>query len=191
MIWFGWLGFTILGKTPRGAPPAWDGRRGDAVAEGRASSRPRPAAAAEAPVEGDATEVFAEAEPQDHSGAPRARPQEEAQAARVNIAVPPRAGFRYGGSPPVGADAERLLAAPTELLLGARERNPALAALDLERELATLEHEWAPYRGDAIHLELHGADPAAPTVVVAPGSATTAAGISGSPPRSRATASTR
>ncbi len=87
----------------------------------------------------------------------------------MNTAVPPRAGFRYGGSPPVGADAERLLAAPTELMLGARERNPALAALDLERELATLEHGWAPYRGDAIHLELHGADPAAPTVVVSPG----------------------
>lgn len=66
MIWFGWVGFTILGKTPRGAPPAW--ATGEAIPWLKAGQQPaKPAAAAEAPVEGDATEVFAEAEPQDHS----------------------------------------------------------------------------------------------------------------------------
>jgi len=84
-------------------------------------------------------------------------------------AGPARGGFRHGGSPPVGAEAEALLRVPTSLMLGARERNPALAALDLERGLATLEHEWASYRGAAIHLERHGAAPDAPTVVVTHG----------------------
>ncbi len=66
MIWFGWVGFTVLGKTPRGAPPAW--AAGEAMPWPKAGEQAaRPAAAAEAPVEGDATEVFAEAEPQDHS----------------------------------------------------------------------------------------------------------------------------
>jgi pimeloyl-ACP methyl ester carboxylesterase len=69
----------------------------------------------------------------------------------------------------VGADAESLLETSTGLVLDARERNPALAALDLERQLATLEHAWAPYRGLAVHLELHGDDRQAPTVVVAHG----------------------
>lgn len=82
---------------------------------------------------------------------------------------PPRSGFRHGATPPVGAAAEALLDAPTRLLLGARDRNPALAAVDLDGELAALEHEWAPYRGTAIHLERHGSDPDAPTVVIAPG----------------------
>lgn len=83
--------------------------------------------------------------------------------------APPRGGFRHGGSPPVGAAAEALLAAPTALLLDARDRNPALAALDLDRELAVLEHDWASYRGAAIHLERHGDDPDAPTVIVTHG----------------------
>jgi acylglycerol lipase len=83
--------------------------------------------------------------------------------------APPRGGFRHGGSPPTGAAAEALLAAPTELMLAARGRNPALAALDLERSIATADHRWASYRGVAIHLEHHRVDAAAPTVVVAPG----------------------
>ena len=82
---------------------------------------------------------------------------------------PPRAGFRHGDSPPTGAGAESLLAAPTALMLEARERIPALAALDLERAIATAEHRWAAYRGAAIHLEHHRADPSAPTVIVAHG----------------------
>jgi len=85
------------------------------------------------------------------------------------VGGPPRAGFRHGASPPTRAAAEELLAGPTDLLLAARDRNPALASLDLERALATLDHEWAPYRGSAIHLERHGNDPDAPTVIVAHG----------------------
>ena len=54
-------------------------------------------------------------------------------------------------------------------MLEARSRNPALAALDLEGELDALEHEWAAHRGAAIHIERHGDDPTAPTVVFAHG----------------------
>jgi acylglycerol lipase len=87
----------------------------------------------------------------------------------VSSRTPPKRGFQHGAAPPVAADAERLLATSTALLLASRERNQALATLDLERQLVRLEHEWAPYRGLAVHLERHGNDPAAPTVVVVPG----------------------
>ena len=67
-LWFGWLGFLILDRVPRGRPPAWDA--GEAI--------PWPSAGREAPkredgssedvVEGDATEVFGESqEPKDQS----------------------------------------------------------------------------------------------------------------------------
>ena len=82
---------------------------------------------------------------------------------------PPRKGFRHGPEPPRGAAAERLLEVPTRVVLEARSRNAALAALDLEGELRTLEHEWADHRGAAIHIERHGDDPTAPTVVFAHG----------------------
>jgi hypothetical protein len=63
VLWFGWLGFTILDRVPKGRPPAW--------AAGEAIPWPRPgeevAQAQPAVVEGDASEVFAESEPQDHS----------------------------------------------------------------------------------------------------------------------------
>ena len=65
MIWFAWLGFTILNRTPRGRPPAWEA--GEAIPWPRPGEEPRPAVAAEAPVEGDATEVFSEPTAQDHS----------------------------------------------------------------------------------------------------------------------------
>ncbi len=87
----------------------------------------------------------------------------------MSAAKPPRKGFRHGAQPPRGAEAERLLSVSTELVLGARARNAALTVLDLERQIATGEHEWAPYRGLAVHLERHGSDPEAPTVVVAHG----------------------
>ena len=68
MIWFGWLGFMILDRIPRG-PPAGLGNAGEAMPWPKPGEEPaRPAAAAEAPVEGDATEVFARASSrQDHS----------------------------------------------------------------------------------------------------------------------------
>jgi hypothetical protein len=66
MIWFAWLGFVILDRVPRGRPPAW--AAGEAIPWPRPGDEPRPAVAAEAAVEGDATEVFSEPAPeQDHS----------------------------------------------------------------------------------------------------------------------------
>jgi hypothetical protein len=65
MIWFGWLGFTILDRVPKGRPPAW--AAGEAIPWPKPGEEPRPAPAAEAVVDGDASEVFAEPEPQDHS----------------------------------------------------------------------------------------------------------------------------
>jgi hypothetical protein len=66
MIWFGWLGFIILEKVPRGRPPAW--AAGEAIPWPKAGEAPQPAVAAEAVVDGDATEVFKEpSQPADHS----------------------------------------------------------------------------------------------------------------------------
>ena len=87
----------------------------------------------------------------------------------MSASGPPKLGFRHGEHPPRGDDAERLLAVSTAAVLEAGSRNEALAALDLDGELARLEHQWAPYRGLQIHLERHGEDPRAPTVVVAHG----------------------
>ena len=77
--------------------------------------------------------------------------------------------LRYQGAPPSPQLAERMLEIPTGLLLDARERNPALAALDLEDALERLTHEWVDRDGELVHLELHQAEPGAPTVVIAPG----------------------
>ena len=77
--------------------------------------------------------------------------------------------LRYADGLPSKRVAERMLEIPTRLILEARERNPALARLDLEGELERLDHEWVPYRGQWIHLERHDADPDAATFVVAPG----------------------
>jgi hypothetical protein len=66
-IWFGWLGFTILDRVPKGRPPAWDA--GVAIpwpAPGQQAEPQRDAG--EEVVEGDATEVFGEGEEaKDHS----------------------------------------------------------------------------------------------------------------------------
>jgi alpha-beta hydrolase superfamily lysophospholipase len=75
----------------------------------------------------------------------------------------------YDGEPPSRAEAERLLELPTRLILEARDRNPALAALDLESSLERLEHHWLPFKGLLIHLEAHPGRPGAPTFVIAPG----------------------
>jgi alpha-beta hydrolase superfamily lysophospholipase len=64
---------------------------------------------------------------------------------------------------------ERRLEVPTRLLLEARERNPALAELELELELERLEHVWVDFNGLRIHLERHDADPGAPTFIVVHG----------------------
>jgi hypothetical protein len=66
VLWFGWLGFVILDRVPRGRPPAWDA--GEAVPWQRPGGEP--AKAEPAVVDGDASEVFgdeAEPEPRDHS----------------------------------------------------------------------------------------------------------------------------
>jgi hypothetical protein len=70
MIWFGWLGFTILDKVPKGRPPAWDA--GEAIPWPKPGEEPKPATAG-APaevVDGDASEVFPDAQQPapDHSG---------------------------------------------------------------------------------------------------------------------------
>jgi len=78
-------------------------------------------------------------------------------------------GFQFGAETPGAQEAEQLLAVSTRLVLEARERNDALAALDLEGEIARLEHEWHPFRGDGVHLERHGSDPTAATFIVVHG----------------------
>jgi acylglycerol lipase len=77
--------------------------------------------------------------------------------------------FDYGGKPPSGADAERMLELPTRLLREASGRNQALAALDFERALSRLEHRWLPYKGLQIHLEVQPARTGAATFVIIPG----------------------
>jgi len=70
MIWFGWLGFTILDKVPKGRPPAWDA--GEAIPWPKPGEQPTPAPAGGPAdvVDGDASEVFPEtqASAPDHSG---------------------------------------------------------------------------------------------------------------------------
>ena len=67
-LWFGWLGFLILDRVPRGRPPAWDA--GEAIpwpSPGREAAQ-RDDGSSEDVVEGDATEVFGESqEPKDQS----------------------------------------------------------------------------------------------------------------------------
>jgi acylglycerol lipase len=77
--------------------------------------------------------------------------------------------LRYGDGPPTREVAEGLLEVPTRLLLEARERNPALAALDLDGGLERLEHAWVEQEGVVIHMEVHPISASAPTVVIVHG----------------------
>jgi nucleoside-diphosphate-sugar epimerase/alpha-beta hydrolase superfamily lysophospholipase len=77
--------------------------------------------------------------------------------------------LRFADGPPPKHVAERMLEVPTAFVLAARERNAALAALDLDGELERLEHEWIVHDGLRIHLEHHRLDSGAPTFVVAHG----------------------
>jgi hypothetical protein len=71
-IWFGWLGFTILDRVPKGRPPAWDA--GEAIPWPRAGEAPaEQQPAADDVVDGDATEVFAEEEERKDQSARRER----------------------------------------------------------------------------------------------------------------------
>jgi hypothetical protein len=71
VIWFGWLGFVILDRVPKGRPPAWDA--GVAIPWPRPGDEPEPAAATDAGVvEGDATEAF-ESSPEGDNAARRER----------------------------------------------------------------------------------------------------------------------
>ena len=74
--------------------------------------------------------------------------------------------LRYVDGPPRKEVAERMLEVPTRLILDARDRNPALASLDLDSELERLEHLWVDHRGRLIHLELHEVDAEAPCFVI-------------------------
>ena len=82
-----------------------------------------------------------------------------------------RAGreLRYAQEPPPKALAEEMLEVPTAAILAARDRNPAIAALGLEAGLNRIEHEWLPFRGLRIHLEVHPASEQAPVLVIVPG----------------------
>ena len=106
MLWFGWLGLTILDKLRKGRPPAWDAGVAMPWPKPGEQAQPVPAAAGGPDVvEGDATEVF---EPDDspRSQRPsRARQEEEAQAPAVST----RDGFRFGEALPSAQEAERLL----------------------------------------------------------------------------------
>jgi lysophospholipase len=77
--------------------------------------------------------------------------------------------LRYGSEPPSKEVAERMLQVPTRLILEARERNPALAALDLEGALERLEHRWIGTPGERLRLEVHAGEPDAPTFVITHG----------------------
>jgi alpha-beta hydrolase superfamily lysophospholipase len=77
--------------------------------------------------------------------------------------------FAYGGRPPEGVDAERLLDVPTRFLREAGERNPTLAAVDFDRALGRLEHRWILYKGLQIHLEVQPGKTGSPTFVIVPG----------------------
>ena len=79
------------------------------------------------------------------------------------------ADLRYGGPPPATETAERMLEVPTGLLLEARDRNPALAALDLPGALERLEHAWVECDGVLIHVEVHAVAPGVATVVIVHG----------------------
>lgn len=51
---------------------------------------------------------------------------------------------------------------------------PSIAAAldgpeDIDRFIDRLEHVYIPYKGQAVHLEVHAADPTAPTIVFSPG----------------------
>jgi len=68
MLWFGWLGLTILDKLRKGRPPAWDAGVAIPWTKPGQDPQPVPAAAAGADVvEGDATELFEPGDPLDHS----------------------------------------------------------------------------------------------------------------------------
>ena len=147
MIWFGWLGFTILDRMPKGRPPAWDA--GEAIpwpkpgeaADPRAGRRPAEV------VDGDATEVFAD----DARGArplraPRARAQAQAQAAPLRLdPVTGKRSFTIGN---------RMITEPA----GRARRRPANgsspAALELFAERG--------YEGDLDRRDRVGGRPVAP-----------------------------
>lgn len=68
-LWFGWLGFLILGRVPGGRPPAWE--TGEAIPWPRPGEEPQPMHAearttGDGVVEGDAEEIVSPT-PRDHS----------------------------------------------------------------------------------------------------------------------------
>ena len=68
MLWFGWLGLTILDKMRKGRPPAWDAGVAMPWPKPGEQAQPVPATAAGPDVvEGDATELFEPGDSRDHS----------------------------------------------------------------------------------------------------------------------------
>jgi UDP-glucose 4-epimerase len=75
----------------------------------------------------------------------------------------------YADGPPRHEVAERMLDVPTAWIRDAAAQLPGLAGVDLDATLGRLEHEWIEYRGERIHLEVHGAPNPHATVVFAHG----------------------
>ena len=162
VIWFGWLGFVILDRVPKGRPPAWDA--------GVAIPWPRPG---EEPQAGGrrGTPASSRATPRRHSSPPASATTRRAGSGRRSASASGvDEAFDFGGKPPTrhrsraparGADA------PDPR--GARAAIHAVADLDLDGALERLEHRWLPYKGLHIHLEVHPGKPGAPTFVIVPG----------------------
>jgi alpha-beta hydrolase superfamily lysophospholipase len=87
------------------------------------------------------------------------------------LAAAARAGeeLRYNGTAPDKALAEGMLEVPTGVLYAAAERNDAVAVVGLAGAIERLEHEWVPYSGQLVHLELQRVGEGAPTIVIAHG----------------------
>ena len=157
MIWFGWLGFTILDRVPQGPPARLGRRRGDPLAEARRGAAARRRRAPRRSSRRRDRGLRRGARAPGPLRAPRAGPEAQAQAPPGEAAAErdsATAPSRRGAPPPSACSRSR----PASCSRPARA-TPALAALDLEGELGALEHEWAAHRGAAIHLERHGDDP--------------------------------
>ena len=76
---------------------------------------------------------------------------------------------RYLEGPPRREVLEHALEVMTGALRRWSERVPAMGGLDVDAAVALAEHEFIPHRRTRVHLEVHEAGPADPTVVLTHG----------------------
>jgi nucleoside-diphosphate-sugar epimerase len=76
---------------------------------------------------------------------------------------------RYVDGPPRREVLERALEVMTDRLRKWSVEVPGMAGLDVDAALAEVEHEFIPHRRSLVHLEVHEAGPADPTVVLTHG----------------------